>query len=252
MKSIKSMLAVVATALFSLSVTSCLNGDDDNTLPGMSVARVNGDIPVSFTDMYGTTIHPTQQILTAENDLAFLLYAYKQSDVNETEKTVKVTLWQDPVFFDIETIKDANESRDGNAPVITLQPMMDGYTFYPFGFFDKETLYFAAAYKAFRASDESGWDKEKALHSFELVYDPATAFDGQTLTLYFRHTLTDNGESVERTYGVLDYFAYNLQPIFNELGTPKTIKIKAKVNENSDEMSGATEKEFEFQYSTEE
>lgn len=76
MKQMKFLLVALMTVLMGMSVTSCLKGDDNNTIQLSNFVRVNTyDYPISFKDAYGTKLIPTQNVSTTK-PMALIAYQY--------------------------------------------------------------------------------------------------------------------------------------------------------------------------------
>ena len=96
MKQMKFLLVALMTVLMGMSVTSCLKGDDNNTIQLSNFVRVNTyDYPISFKDAYGTKLIPTQNVSTTK-PMALIAYQYDRSTVDANATSINITLLNDP------------------------------------------------------------------------------------------------------------------------------------------------------------
>lgn len=242
MKQMKFSLVALMVLLMGVSVTSCLNGDDNHNVSASNFVRVNTyDYPVSFQTASGIKLVPTQSITTASKPMALVSYQFDSSTVEENAKSINVTLLENPYYFDEEYVSPSS-TETGNAPMVTLEPM----TYYGTikgGFFDKNTLILPLAYKYKKYDTEDEQKIEGNLHSFVMTYDEETGFENGTLTLRLHHQIANNLD-VKREANALDYKAFNLQSILEGLsGTVTRVNVIIKENQVNDSFAEADAKD---------
>lgn len=256
MRQMKStILAVLMTMTFGVSITSCM--DEENSTLGSVMyeyVRVNDEFPITFTNRNGVKLTPTTSIIGETKDMAVISYYYDMSKVTETTTEVPIIFGtgNSPYYFDISQIeKSASEEED--TPIITLEPdlgIADYYSYPLYGsLFDSNTLVLPVAYKSKTYTDEDDYNAEKALHTFSLICNPETDFDGTTLTLHLQHYLATNGEEVDRTDNYIEFKAYDLSSILNQIsGTPTKIRVLTNEYMDSNNSGSTTTKENTYEY----
>lgn len=246
MKQMKFFLVALMVVLMGVSVTSCLNGDDNHNVQFSDFVRVNtSDYPVSFQTASDIKLVPTQSIATTSKPMALISYQFDSSTVEENAKSINVTLLDNPYYFD-EVYVSPSSTETGNAPMITLEPVIysNGYYGTVKGrFFDKNTLILPLPYKYKKYNTEDEQKIEGNLHSFVVTYDEETGFENGTLTLRLHHQIANNLE-VEREANALDYKAFNLSPILERLsGTVTKVNVIIKENPKDDSFAEADAKD---------
>ncbi len=252
MKQMKFFLLALLAVVMGISVTSCLNGDDNTIVQQTDFVRVVQDFPVYFKDMFGNKLIPNSVITTSET-MALIYYQYDRATVAENANSVAITLLADPSYIK-ESYVTSTPSYPANSPVMTLEPLI-GYGAVKGGFFDKNTLLLPIAYKFKKYDKEEDKQAELNKHSFELVYDPQTGFKDGILTLRLRHhaqaieSESGEGQTVERTDNNYDYRAFNLSGILSSLSSaPTKINVVIDQNENNDKFDEGSIKDATFLY----
>ena len=97
MKQMKFLLVALMAVVMSVSVTSCMKGDDNTTGSGYTVAKVKSNMSsISFTTIDGYTLlaGANSSLTTAKpGDFVYLAYTYDtETDVDAASKTIKITI----------------------------------------------------------------------------------------------------------------------------------------------------------------
>ena len=247
MKQMKFLLVALMTVLMGVSVTSCMKGDDNNTVQLSNFVRVNTfDFPISFKDVYGIKLIPTQSVTTTK-PMALIAYQYDRSTVDANTTSINITLLGDPYFFDEDYVSSSIVA--GNAPLVTLEPT----TYYGTikgGFFDKNTLILPLAYKYKKYDSETEQAAENSLHSFTMTYDEETGYNNGVLTLTLHHQIANN-LTEKRGDNALDYKAFNISAIKNKLSgnlTKVTVVIKENQKDDSFAETDVKDVSYSFEY----
>lgn len=252
MKQMKFLLVALMAVVMGMSVTSCMNGDDNTIVQRSDFVRVVQDFPVYFKNMAGDKLVPTSVITTSET-MALIYYQYDRATVAENASSVTITLLADPSYIK-ETYATSSPYLTANAPVMTLEPST-AYGAVKGGFFDKNTLLLPVAYKVKAYEKQEDMQAELNKHSFELAYDAETGFKDGILTLRLIHSAqaieneSGDGQTVERKENTYEYKAYNLSAVLRSLSsTPTKINVVIDQNENNDKFDQGSIKDATFPY----
>lgn len=255
MKQVKFFLVALMAMVMGMSVTSCINGDDNNivSVPG-SFVQVVHDFPIYFKDAYGYKLIPDQSIMSADGEMALIAYQYDRSTVAENATSVNITLLGSPYYMK-KSYVSTSFSVAANAPVMTLEPTTNMGTLKG-GFFDKNVMILPVAYKNKKYEKDSDNEVEANRHSFGLAYDSEEGFKNGVLTLHLCHHADEipdengDGKPVERTNNTFDYKAFDLSVVLSTLSsTPSKIDIVIDQNETNDKFKEKKETTFSFEYS---
>lgn len=254
MKQMKFLLVALMAVVMGLSVTSCMNGDDNTIVQRTDFVRVVQDFPVYFKNMAGDKLVPTSVITTSET-MALIYYQYDRATVAENANSVTITLLAEPSYIK-EGYATTSPYLTANAPVMTLEPST-AYGAVKGGFFDKNTILLPVAYKIKMYEKEEDMKAELNRHTFELSYDSETGFKDGVLTLRLKHNAqaieseSGDGQTVERKDNTYEYKAFGLSAVLRSLSsTPTKINIVIDQNENNDKFGEgySTEKTFPYEY----
>ncbi|WP_291592988.1 hypothetical protein [Bacteroides sp.] len=254
MKQMKFFLVALMAVVMGLSVTSCMNGDDNTIVQRTDFVRVVQDFPVYFKNMAGDKLVPTSVITTSET-MALIYYQYDRATVAENANSVTITLLAEPSYIK-EGYATTSPYLTANAPVMTLEPST-AYGAVKGGFFDKNTILLPVAYKIKMYEKEEDMKAELNRHTFELSYDSETGFKDGVLTLRLKHNAqaieseSGDGQTVERKDNTYEYKAFGLSAVLRSLSsTPTKINIVIDQNENNDKFGEgySTEKTFPYEY----
>lgn len=255
MKQMK-FLMVALVVLMGVSLTSCLNGDDNTIVTGSEIVKVNQyDIPISFTNATGIKLVPDKSILTTEGKMALLYYQYDRATVTQETKSVTITLLADPKYIDgTPVIIGSSEDITENAPMVTLEPST-GYGTLRGVFFDSNMLILPIGYKVRNVNSQEEADDEIGRHAFTVVYDTTEPAEDGTLKLRLYHEITDpEGEPVVRTRDAYDYKAYDLSGaildyrVNHDDARPTKVSIVIMQNKNNNSLESAIEETYSYDY----
>lgn len=255
MKQMK-FLMVALVVLMGVSLTSCLNGDDNTIVTGSEIVKVNQyDIPISFTNAAGIKLVPDKSILTTEGKMALLYYQYDRATITQETKSVTITLLADPKYIDGTPVRiGSSEDITENAPMVTLEPST-GYGTLKGVFFDSNMLIVPIGYKVRDINSQEEANNEIARHAFTLVYDSTQPAENGTLKLRLYHGITDpEGETVTRTKDAYDYKAYDLSGaildyrVNNNDTKPTKVSIVIMQNRDNNKLDLATEETYTYDY----
>ncbi len=253
MKQMKFFLVALMCVVIGVSVTSCLDSDDGPHSAREYVKVNRWDMPVTFTNIYGQKLIPLASVNFADKDWALITYEYDPKTASAT--TMEVTLLDNPTYIDPIVGYTTSSEEEGNAPFFTLAPYVGGTT-YSAMYFDKNTFLMPIAYKFLNTQKEEEASEEAKKHSFRLVYNPeAEAKEGE-LVLNFYHYIAEepDGEKVERTSNMLENkivdFSSPLATYHQKSGgkNPTTIKVVVMENQENNDLSKATKKEYSYPY----
>ena len=252
MKQMKFLLVALMAVVMSVSVTSCMKGDDNTTGSGYTVAKVKSNISsISFTTIDGYTLlaGANSSLTTAKpGDFVYLAYTYDtETDVDAASKTIKITIAGAQIvsgnpILGIQKSEDG-ESYKSNKPVITisdgvLSPLM----------FDNDNLILPIQYYA---------KEDASKHKFTLVYytdklkgDKNGEDKNDGLTLYLRHNSEETGEGTHIfSYKTFD-ISRAISAYYREYGNsyPSKIYIEIEKNSNTDGKVPETTTSTSFDY----
>lgn len=255
MKQVKFFLVALMAVVMGMSVTSCLKGEENNTVQGSLFVKVNPyDFPPSFVDAAGGKWIPTNATIDASKSMALISFQYDKTTVEPNATSVNVTLVEDPYYFDKSYVMSV-EPEVGNAPMYTLEPG-SYYGIVRGGFFDKNILILPLAYwykKYDKTTEKEKYEAEMNAHSFKMYCDDATDFKDGVLTLTLVHNLNGGEENVKRTDRIMDYKAFDISSVLHSInGTVNSVKVKVMENQSSDSYTDASEKSYNFEYKFEE
>ena len=263
MKQMKFLLVALMAVVMSVSVTSCMNGENNPIYTGLAVAECVGTYPATFA------VSNNQKLVVKDATLLDLKYGttymfYYQFNTEEqsaSAASITVTLYQGsaPVAidadYDDEGPKSNSPDYEADAALYSL-----GTSLFPSSFllYNKKLLVpFGYWVKVEENTDKQKEELNK--HSFVLTYDVTNIASGaKTLELTLNHKISDaEGEKVTRDRWAEGYKVYDLTAAitaFSEKsGTvPTTIKIKTKLNTSTGgSLEGAIDGTNEVTYTTE-
>lgn len=256
-------VALALTLLMGISLTSCLNSDDNNSSSQISgIFAVNSSLgTVFFTDGSGVKYYPTSTSLaTVESSngfktsskVAYLSFTY-DSAAGESASTGYTIALTYAVSLDttVETVENEGASNDSisTAPISSLGAMTSSSNLYVIN----NHLVLGVEYYMSK------------LHYFTLVYYPEETTSSSTeLKLYLRHnskgdTSTSNTSyeyafNSNGGYPFLYFKAFDLSEILSDylMKTGKssvTINLETKESDISLDLSKATTKNYTLTYS---
>jgi hypothetical protein len=252
MKQMKFLLVALMAVVMSVSVTSCMKGDDNTTGSGYTVAKVKSNMltSISFTTIDGyTLLAGANSSLTnaTSGDFVYLAYTYDtETDVDAASKTIKITIAGAQIVSGNSvppiTVESDNEIYKSNRPVITisdgaLSPLM----------FDNDNLILPIQYYA---------KEDASKHKFTLVYytdklkgnkNGEDKNDG--LTLYLRH----NSEETDEATHIFSYKTFDISGAIDAYDEeynsyPSKIYIEIEKSSNTDGKVPETTTSTSFDY----
>lgn len=252
MKQVKFFLVALMAVVMGMSVTSCLKGEENNTVQGSLFVKVSPyDFPPSFVDAAGGKWIPTNATVDASKSMALISFQYDRTTVEPNATSINVTLVKDPYYFDKSYVTSA-EPEVGNAPMYTLEPE-SYYGTIKGGFFDKNTLILPLTYwykKYNNTTEKEKYEAEMNAHSFKMYCDVATDFKDGVLTLTLVHDVNGGEENVKREDRIMDYKAFDISSVLSGIGekTVNSVKVKVMENQSSDSYKDASEKLYNIEY----
>lgn len=254
MKQMKFFLMAVMAVVMSMSVTSCLNGDD-NTVRQLSViAKCTSSFPATFETVDGRKLIINDPSLISLNtgELYTFWYEYDSAEQPDNSTTLYVALCSGstPVSINAKYSEGpmaATEALSANAPMYTFNLSTD-YSTQPAVLFDQQYLVIPIIYWVKLENTAEDQKREFEKHSFVLTYDAeAIEPDAKELVLTLNHVITDEGEeNVSRDRYTSEYKAYRLDhamAVFESKAgqAPEKIIVKAKVNSSRNSLESASD-----------
>ncbi|QIU95331.1 hypothetical protein [Bacteroides faecium] len=245
MKQMKFLLVALMAVVMGISVTSCMNGEENNgPFPIGVVAKLETSYSGYFKMIDGTKLVPTAAS-SINMPMSSGMYAvtgqYNNEDVDVNAGAITFTLASS------SNIDGTYISSTEVTPDITLYAL-EYQNVYPY-LFDKNTLVIPAMIWAKGTTDaEVAEDSKK--HSLKLTYDEIEAGDTE-LILHLNDVITEDKEA-ERKVLTVKHQAYDFSDLLSKFGGKlKKITIKAKINSSSYDLKHANTKDgsFEIDYS---
>lgn len=253
MKQVKFILVALMAVVMGMSVTSCLKGEENNTVQGSLFVKVNAfDFPPSFVDAAGGKWIPTNVTVDASKhmSMALISFQYDRTTVEANATSINVTLLGEPYYFD-KSVVEPREPEVGNAPMYTLEPG-SYYGTIKGGFFDKNILILPLAYwykKYDNTTEKEKYEAEMKAHSFNMYCDVATDFENGVLTLTLVHNVNGGEGDVKRTDKNMDYKAFDISSVLHSIdGTVSSVKVKVMENQSTNSYTDASEKTYNIEY----
>ena len=242
MKQMKFLLVALMAVVMGLSVTSCMNGDDNNGPQTFGVIAKLDSYASSFKTMDGTKWIPTDatSIMLLSSGMYIVNGQYNREDVNANTASITFTLTSTPTNIDGPSVTSTPETANA-----TMYALNYENAYYPY-LFDKNTLILPAMFHFKNSSVATELEAELKKHKFIISYDEEeVAKGGETLDLFVNHVVTDDEKVVRDSYTV-SYEAYDLSYIISRYSNLKTITIHAQVNRTSDDLANSSTKEDKF------
>jgi len=252
MKQVKFFLVALMAVVMGMSVTSCMNGDDNH--------NVTMTVPVKYN--YGsflmgdatTKLVPTTELGFLDGNMYIISCQYDQSQVTANSTSIPVTLLSTPLCIDPKDNErlSAIKSEPTN-PLYSLDKQQSSLVYY-----DKNTIVLTMPYWV-KVTNSSVEESEVKKHSFILYYNPDEIKSTDTkLNLYISHRVNDEeGESVTRSNFTYAYRAYSISSALNAFSSktegklPKYLVLKAQTNNSKDELkeeNGETSVEYDYAF----
>jgi len=251
MKQMKFFLVALMAVVMGMSVTSCMNGDDNH--------NVTMTVPVKYN--YGsfimgdatTKLVPTTELGFLDGNMYLVYCQYDQSQVTANSNSISVTLLSTPLCIDPKSNESLTTIKaDPTNPLYSLDKQQSSLVYY-----DKNTIVLTMPYWV-KVTNSSVEDSEVKKHSFVLSYDDPTAMTASDtkLKLYISHVVEDAGETVTRSNFTYAYRAYSIRAAlaaFKEKTgkLPKYLELTAQTNNSKDELkegNGETSVEYDYAF----
>ncbi len=236
MKQMKFFLLALMAVVMGISVTSCLNGDDNH--------NVIMTVPVKYN--YGsflmgdatTKLVPTTELGFLDGNMYIISCQYDQSQVTANSTSISVTLLSTPLCIDPKSNESLTTTKAvPTNPLYSLDKQQSSLAYY-----DKNTIVLTMPYWVKVTNNSSIEDSEVKKHSFVLSYDPEAITASDTkLKLYISHVVEDAGETVTRSNFTYAYRAYSIRAALDAFKEktgklPKSLELTAKINNSKDEL----------------
>lgn len=254
MKQMKFLLVALMAVVMGMSVTSCMNGDDNTARQLSAIAKCTSTYPATFQTITGQklVINDASLITLNTGELYSFWYEYDSAEQPDNSETLYVTLYggSTPVSINAEYTEgptNVSESSKANAPLYAFNLASD-YSTQPGVLFDQQYLVVPVYFWVKMGSTTEDNNKEMEKHSFILTYDESEFEAGASeLVLTINHVINTEGEeNVSRDRYTFTYKAYRLDQAMgafrNKVGqNPTKITIKAKVNSSKNSLDGASD-----------
>ncbi|WP_294470215.1 hypothetical protein [uncultured Bacteroides sp.] len=252
MKQMKFFLVALMTVVMSVSVTSCMNGDDNTIRQREAIAKCISTYPPTFQFESGQKfVVDDMSLLTLETgSLYYFIYEFDSAEQDENSSTLNVKIISgapSKVDADVnEGPTNITESTKANAPLFTFNADLSTQ---PFDRYDQQYIVIPVVYWVKVEGTSEDQKKEFDKHSFILTYDEdEIGADATELVLTLNHVINTTGEeNVTRDRYTATYKAYRLDYALSAFSSktggkkPTKITIKAKVNASRNDLSGATD-----------
>lgn len=251
MKQMKFLLVALMTVLMGMSVTSCMNGDDNTIYTGPAFAKCTNYFPATFELANGQKLVVNELSMSNLNigEIYFFYYQFDTAEQAGNSTTLNVTLYagSTPTSISAKSNEGPEELREdynkANAPLYTFNS--DTST-QPGILFDQFLVIPIMYWVKVESTDEKQ-KEELNKHSFILTYDFDGLASGATeLVLNLNHVINDGTEeNVTRDKYTSTYKAYNLSSAiyaFKQAGgaEPTKITVNAQTNSSKNSLTGAT------------
>ena len=243
MKQMKFFLVALLTVVMGVSVTSCMNGDDNTQVSDRPIIGKVKDnfLNLTFTSLDGytfkskNTVDGTSNLMT--NDYILAICNYDTSiDIDPSTNTINATV-SGVEKISGNAVVETSKTEDGaegaiyksNRGVINIDNIK------PL-FIDNYNLLIPIQYFAY---------EKRTAHTFKLVYysDESEMAGKTTLKVYLRHTSTED-QTKETKYDYV-YRVFNLNSALRSFKTlngsyPTKIVIEAEINTGTNKVPEST------------
>ena len=251
MKQVKFFLVALMAVVMGMSVTSCMNGDDNHNVTMTVPVKYNFG---SFLMGDATTkLVPTTELGLLDGTMYIISCQYDQSQVSANSNSIPVTLLSTPLCIDPKDGESLRPTKtEPNKPLYTLDKQQSSLVYY-----DKNTIVLTMPYWV-KVTNSSVEESELKKHSFCLYYKPDEIESNATkLNLYISHRVEDGEESVTRSNFTYAYRAYSIMTALDAFKTatsgklPQYLVLKAETNNSKDELkdeNGETSVEYQYAF----
>lgn len=233
MKQMKFFL-VALMAVMSVTFTSCLKGDDNNTWTLTIPVKYNYS---SFLTGDGVKLIPTTDLGVLTGNMYLIACQYDQSQVTDATKEIPVTLLGTPVCIDPKNDEYLTTyKKEPTNPLYTLDKSQSSLIFY-----DKNTIFLTMPYWV-EVKGNTLEDSEVNKHSFALSYNPEEISESDIkLVLNISHCVEEESEKVTRSGVTYAYRAYSISTALNQFKEktgklPQYLILKSQTNSVEDKL----------------
>ena len=165
MKQVKFFLVALMAVVMGMSVTSCMNGDDNHNVTMTVPVKYNYS---SFLMGDGTTkLVPTTELGLLDGIMYIISCQYDQSQVSANSNSIPVTLLSTPLCIDPKGDESLSTTKTKPTnPLYTLDKQQSSLVYY-----DKNTIVLTMPYWV-KVTNSSVEESELKKHSFCLSYNP--------------------------------------------------------------------------------
>lgn len=250
MKQVKFFLVALMAVVMGMSVTSCMNGDDNHNVTMTVPVKYNYS---SFLMGDGTTkLVPTTELGLLDGTMFIISCQYDQSQVTANSTSIPVTLLSTPLCIGPKGNETLTQTKtEPTNPLYSLDKQQSSLVYY-----DKNTIVLTMPYWV-KVTNSSVEDSEVKKHSFCLSYNPDEIESNATkLNLYISHRVEDGEESVTRSNFTYAYRAYSISSALYQFKEktgklPQYLVLKAETNSSKDELkdeNGETSVEYQYAF----
>ena len=249
MKQMKFLLVALMTVLMGMSVTSCMNGDDNTIYTGPAFAKCTNYFPATFELANGQKLVVNELSMSNLNigEIYFFYYQFDTAQQPGNSQTLDVTLYagSTPTSISAKSTEGPEKAADYNEATAPLYTFNSDTSTQPGILFDPYLVIPIMYWVKVESTDEKQ-KEELNKHSFILTYDFDELASGSTeLVLNLNHVIKDGSEeTVTRDKYTSTYKAYNLSSVIYAFKQatgvePTKIKVNAKTNSSKNSLDGA-------------
>ena len=249
MKQMKFLLVALMTVLMGMSVTSCMNGDDNTIYTGPAFAKCTNYFPATFELANGQKLVVNEWSMPNLNigEIYFFYYQFDTAQQPGNSQTLDVTLYagSTPTSISAKSTEGPEKAADYNEATAPLYTFNSDTSTQPGILFDQYLVIPIMYWVKVESTDEKQ-KEELNKHSFILTYDFTNVKSGDTtLELTLNHVIKDGSEETVDRNKYTSYKAYNLTTAISAFKTasggtePTKIKVNAKTNSSKNSLDGA-------------
>ena len=250
MKQMKFLLVALMTVLMGMSVTSCMNGDDNTIYTGPAFAKCVSTYPAATFELANGQRLVVNELMMADliqDNIYFFYYQFDTAQQPANSQTLNVTLYagSTPTSISAKSTEGPEKAADYNEATAPLYTFNSDTSTQPGILFDQYLVIPIMYWVKVESTDEKQ-KEELNKHSFILTYDFTNVKSGDTtLELTLNHVIKDGSEeTVDRNKYTSTYKAYKLDRAISDFkaaggAEPTKIKVNAKTNSSKNSLDGA-------------
>lgn len=250
MKQMKFLLVALMTVLMGMSVTSCMNGDDNTIYTGPAFAKCTNIFPATFELANGQKLVVNELMMAdlTQGNIYFFYYQFDTAEQAGNSTTLNVTLYagSTPTSISAKSNEGPVKAADDNKATAPLYTFNSDTSTQPGILFDQFLVVPIMYWVKVESTDEKQ-KEELNKHSFIITFDFDELKSGDTeLVLNLNHVINDGTEeNVTRDKYTSTYKAYNLSSVIYAFkqatgAEPTKIKVNAQTNSSKNSLDGAT------------